>query len=564
MNKRITVSILKYGLILICLLLFVAIGGLLIVGYDTFFGSLINKIALPESKHVDLKLLLSPERKLAVWGILIASFAASAIALYFRDKLSDFLIRFGRDVKQAFRHIFSDVCTAKGLAIMLISFSLSVYLGLTVPVSYDEAYTYLTFVNKPFYYSATFYPSPNNHVLYSLLANATEMLPFLSELFCLRLPAILLSLLSWIVIYSFIKRDFAESLSVLATGIVSVLFMSVYYSFMARGYSCVVLLFVVCFWASYNIINKGSRTKDWMFFMISSILGVYTVPSFVYPLISLNALILICNYRNIRQQIAYNLVAVASVGMLYAPIILLQKQGLAAITNNRFVAPIDRFEVIERLPSFIANTIFEIFGIPSLIIGGVVIVAFVMTCIRKNKQLILTWIVFLASPVLLLILHSVIPFPRTFIYYGFVLVFLICLSFRPYIEKLKTTYLLIAVIIIQVAAAINFTNKIDAYEGYNTAAKQVNEYVLKGEGKKYYLANSLCNIHFEYEYSIRGYDSANVKYDSYTVINADTISGYDYVIIDKGNDATMHKTPLYENAYQVVYSGEVAVTETVR
>ena len=68
---------------------------------------------------------------------------------------------------------------------------------------------------------------------------------------------------------------------------------------MSRGYAFMVLAFVVCMYATFNIISKGNRNKDWMFFAISGALGCYAIPSFLYPFATLNVIILFYNYKNI-------------------------------------------------------------------------------------------------------------------------------------------------------------------------------------------------------------------------------------------------------------------------
>jgi len=555
MNKKLAESIIKYILIIICVILFGMICGLVIIGYDTFFTFVIDKINLPSNNHVDLNRLLYTERRIAIWGMLLSALLFSIIALCFYKKLYTCIKQLLNHIIIAIKNIWKDISDLKSISILIIPFTLSIYLGLTTPVSYDEAYTYITFVSKPFYYSISFYPNPNNHILYSILANITEIIPFFSELFCLRLPSILISLMSWCIGYSFVKRNFSKKTAISVIGITSVLFMSIYYSFIARGYGLCILFFIISFYATYNIIKKGSKSKDWIFLSIASILGVYTMPSFLYPLISLNVLIFIFNYRNIKQQIAYSLISGITTLILYSPIMILQR-GLSTISNNRFVTSIDRDEVINTLPSFLYKTIFEIFHICPIIIIGIITISFIVACLNKDKFLIIAWLIFIISPFILLIGHSVIPFPRTFIYYGFTIILLTIVSLQSYIEKLKTTYIFICIIILQITSSIYFINTIAIYESNNTTRKKLNDFVLKEKNKKYYLTYSINSINFEYEYLIREYDPKYISYDNNVAVSADSINGFDFIIIDRNKDATKYKTPIYKDSCQIVYSSK--------
>src|SRR5262249_30214712 len=47
----------------------------------------------------------------------------------------------------------------------------------TLPVTYDEAWTFMNFTMRPAFASVTYYPAPNNHVLFSVLSNAAPLLP---------------------------------------------------------------------------------------------------------------------------------------------------------------------------------------------------------------------------------------------------------------------------------------------------------------------------------------------------------------------------------------------------
>ena len=55
----------------------------------------------------------------------------------------------------------------KYLLVLIIPIFASVFYALKMPVSYDEAWTFLNFTNKGFFTSITSYDDPNNHVLFS-------------------------------------------------------------------------------------------------------------------------------------------------------------------------------------------------------------------------------------------------------------------------------------------------------------------------------------------------------------------------------------------------------------
>ncbi|MFT3796805.1 hypothetical protein [Flavobacterium sp.] len=97
----------------------------------------------------------------------------------------------------------------KYLALLLaIPLAASVYYALQMPVSYDEAWTFLNFTRKGFVASASHYPAPNNHVLHSLVTNLTYHLPGLSNLFKMRISVLCVNLVSMVLLYRFVRQTF--------------------------------------------------------------------------------------------------------------------------------------------------------------------------------------------------------------------------------------------------------------------------------------------------------------------------------------------------------------------
>ncbi|WP_165024513.1 glycosyltransferase family 39 protein [Dysgonomonas sp. ZJ279] len=548
-NKSINKLILKLGVIVSFMLLFAVLVLSFIFPYDAFIDLVLQLVNYPSDKRDVLAEMINPSRLLILQGALLFGLLLIGFLFFSFDKVYTYIQKFIYYFLRAVKSVFTDFKTKKALLVLAIPIVSSIYLGLTIPVSYDEAFTFLNFTNKPFYYCMIFYPYPNNHVLHSLLTNITDCIPFLPTLFCLRLTAIISSILAWTIAYSFVKRFYSQKVAMFVVGIVSMTFMSVYFNFMARGYGMVTLFFIIALYASYNIIKNNNRTKDWLFFMVSSVLGFYTMPSFLYPFVILNALILIYNYRNIKKQIVYNVLTIASVILLYAPIMIVD--GIKALTGNQFVEPKSRFVVIEALPDFFRETLQDIFGLPFFISIILILAGFVIAFKNKDKWTMVLWVLFLLAPVVLLIAHSVIPFPRTFVYYAFVLIFLIGVSIGRYIEQLPNVVLIIGVIVIQIISFVNFSRQIGALESFNTQSSEINNLVLKEKNKTYYIGPSYIN--FEFEFISRGYNSQDLTIDTNERISADTIRHQGYVIIDSGNDATVKRKVFFSNGYQNVY-----------
>ncbi|WP_081852584.1 glycosyltransferase family 39 protein [Prevotella sp. 10(H)] len=458
-------------------------------------------------------------------------------------------------IGKACRTIWKDVKDPCALLILLPPLISSVYFAIVLPISYDEALTYVDFTNNPILYCISSYPYPNNHVFHSVITHITKHLPFFDILFKLRISSIIVSLSTWIIAYSFVKRFYSAKVALFSVAIASMLFMSVYYSYMSRGYALVTLFFVISLYASYNIIKYGSRNKDWVIFSISNILGFYTMPSFLYPFLTLNLLILIYNYKNIKQQILFNLFITFATLLCYMPIILHQGFGVLSIT------PGDRLGVLSLFPLFFRNTFNEIFGLYLPLTLLIIVVSFVIALVKRNKDILVLWMLFGAAPVILLAIHSVIPFPRTFIYYGFIVMFLIGITLSAYIEKVPKLVLTIVLLVLQVGLFFNFKNSIVEYESFNIDFHDVSEKYIE-EGKTFYILSGLNIESHKFEMMLRGYNYSKSKYDrifidfeDFRLVDTDTLKGnYDYIVIDKPWDRTVERKPVYSNKTLNVYT----------
>lgn len=548
-------TLLKLVLLFLIIVLVVILGITIYYGFDLCLDYVLDAMGQPEKKEKALEMLTSELFVLS--QILLGLFVLLLSFLLFKiNYLYPYVQKAIIYIFEAFKSVFKELKSKEVCLILLIPLLSSLYYAVSLPVSYDEAYTYLYLVSKPFYISALFYPSPNNHILYSLSANLTEYIPFASVLFCLRLPSILFSFLTSLVGFSFVKRFFGKKLAIFVVALFPVLFMSIYYSYMARGYSLMVLLFIIVLFSVYNILERN-RKKDWMFFVIGSVLGFYTIPSFLYPFITLNIILLLSNIKLIKRQIIYNLIATVSILILYTPVMILN--GLGALANNRFVTPdkMTRFEVLQTLPSFLYQSLEEISGIPGFIVLLICLFSLFMFILNKDKKNIMLWVVFMSSPFFLLGIHNVIPFPRTFVYYGFIIVFLFSISISKYLNKIGANQLLIIVLLIQVMGILNFNYKIKEYELFNFESKNMSDLILDDKSTYYMDYDALCTINHSFEVqSRRDNIKKRILVDEEEKISADTISGYNYIIIGVQKDETKTKKPIYSNIWQNVYLGK--------
>lgn len=495
--------------------------------------------------------LISPAK---YTGLLLALFVFAALFGLLLWK-SAFIHLKVQAVSGKFAHSFSEIFKMAFSSdlkyLLIIPVTASVYFAFSLPVSYDEAWTYLNFTSKGFISSISYYPAPNNHILHSILTNFTSLFRFFSPLFCLRISAVIVNLLFLLVSFSFVRKYYNERLAIMVSGICSVLFLTIYYSYMSRGYGLICLFFVTALYASFNITEGQNKNIDWLWFSLSCVLGFYTMPSFLYPFITLNVFILLRKRAFFKKQFIAASLTIIVVALLYLPVIIVN--GVSALANNPYVKPLPRKEVIEQLPSFLNTAIADITGTSSIIIILLLCFSAGFAFYKKEKKSILLILLFILTPAILLTLHSVIPFSRTFIYYNIILTIICLLPLYTIFEKNKpkTIYLIALVLLIQIAGVYNFSQQIKKYEAYNLESNQIIQKII---GNKNYLCDEdLFSMNLLFELKAGQYSQSNMQYFNAVPFNADTIKDYDYIIIGKPFDKTKIRKPIYETHDYRVY-----------
>lgn len=227
------------------------------------------------------------------------------------------------------------------------------------PMRYDESITWAYFVGRPWSTVVSSYLFPNNHVLHSLLAKVVvSVVPWAP--WALRLPAFLAGVaivpLTWAV-----GRRYADRGSALiGAALAAVSTTLVLYSTNARGYSLVVMLFLIMLLIAHRI-GRGAAQHGWLMLTLLGGLGLYAIPVMLYPLgvvllwLTLDARRLHAADRPQRMlSVALSgLGALALAGILYLPII--RSAGLSALIGNKFVTASPWLQFALDLPRFFAE-----------------------------------------------------------------------------------------------------------------------------------------------------------------------------------------------------------------
>jgi hypothetical protein len=521
-------------------------------GYPLFMEKAMRLVGQPEKTPLALQFVTSGEYNLLQVMLLAWVAGWSWMLLYTRKHT--IIPSFLQYIRAALSGLWKMIVTTQAKWVLFIPLSCSIYYAITLPVTYDEAFTYVYFTHISPMASMAFYPSPNNHILFSLATNAFHYLPFIPDLVSMRMPSILLALGSWSVGYYGYARYAGGKVALIYTAMVSMVFMSVYYSYMARGYGMVMFFFILSMYACWRICSREGSRNHWILFVLANILGCYAMPSFLYATVS-GGVLLILYAAGQWKSILWSIAWISAVLLfLYMPVFIVN--GWDAVFNNRWVQGVPFHIFRSKVDSFWYQSLGEMFGLHTMMILTLLGIGLGFLAYRMQWKLLNAFLIIALTPVLILTYQSVIPYARTFVYFIPVLCLIMVAPFTAWLQKTANGILLAIALTLQIVLGLNFQRLIGSYDGvyhdYHLAAMQ-----MVGDNRSFYFDSELFDTVMAFELETRGYrmkKAANMYPTLARPISADTIHGYDYIIIEKNLDETTLKQPVIEtnrlNIYQ--------------
>lgn len=432
--------------------------------------------------------------------------------------------------------------------LLIIPVVATVYYAATMPINFDEALTWMWFTSKGLLSAVGYYPAPNNHILFSVISCLTRYIPFAGPLLCMRISSVVAAVCILVFYNAMLNKHFNKNTALVVVGVSSVLFMSLYYGYMARGYALAGLFFISAFYAALNIVNGETEVKNYVAFGLASVLGFYTMPSFLYAFVMLNAIVVLSRPAAFYKLLITDMAIGLAVLLLYMPVLIIN--GVDALINNPYVAPLERNQVVQMLPQFTPTAVLEITGIPAIYFVPMLLLSLVLLVKSRNRNYIILFMVLLAGPFVLVLAHSVIRYSRTFSYYTFLLVLLIAMPWRQQLQQVQTKYLLPLLLIVQMALLANFGSEIYLYEHYGQVSERVIQSI--AGNKSYFCDEPMFEIPLQFKlrtgaYNYKFANTRNVP------VSADTLLRYDYVIIRNTCDQTMTRQPCIRTEFYNVY-----------
>jgi len=219
--------------------------------------------------------------------------------------------------------------------LLLLICGSSLYWMLEYDITNDEAVTYILFSSKGPFIAASFYPTVNNHFLFSIASTLFFYLP-LNEVFALRLTNFFV-IIGFVFSLNFLcKKHFNERILVAALSIIAATAFFIQYSFLARGYLYLLFFASIATHLYLDFSKLNFSKKKWFLFAATNALGFYCVFTYLYfwlPLMmSMLVFILVKkNHKGFISLLKNSVITIVFVLLLIAPVILIS--GLGAING---------------------------------------------------------------------------------------------------------------------------------------------------------------------------------------------------------------------------------------
>lgn len=330
---------------------------------------------------------------------------------------------------------------------------------------YDETYTYINFINEGFWYSATHWPAPNNHIFFSMLSS---LISWCGVYIGLRGISFLAAMGTVIFLYKLFREFTSKTVSIITVLSYTLFLLTNRLAIQGRGYSLGTFFLILAVYFGYRIAFKDEvKKKDYILWAIALWLGLYTVVTSVYWVVGLClscgiVLLVLKKYKILVKLIVSSLVAAGLTTISYsimwlsigaqrissdvttgyygADVWFLIKEfprtclmrGIEIMTTDRSVQGIDRNAFLSDFKFFARGILSEVFGITSMwffygliVIVVISLILFVICVVRKKTKYIyllaLSSIGFLGIFVTLWI-QSAYPFVRVFSFIGVFLI----------------------------------------------------------------------------------------------------------------------------------------------
>jgi hypothetical protein len=291
----------------------------------------------------------------------------------------------------------------------------------------DEIWSYRYFIKEGVLVTGTYYPDTNNHILFNLFGALLYKIND-NYFFVMKLPVLIQSTLLLILLFLLLNSMLNYRIAIISVSLTAFTGDAVYYSAIGRGHFLMSLFAIISLVSVFRYLQNPQKFYLWLF-TCCSILGFYTVPTYLYFFTSIGLYLFLDILINKRLKLIKPVfIALLSVciGVLicYLPVILVS--GHQALLGNKWVNAGSSAGFFSACLVYIAEWMEYMTGLLPIgqkkyLIAGVLYILFLVFFIKTKNQEYKKWIlwIFVAFAGIMatsLFLKVLAPY-RVFIFY---------------------------------------------------------------------------------------------------------------------------------------------------
>jgi hypothetical protein len=452
--------------------------------------------------------------------------------------------------------------------IIAFVFIKAVWYAFTLPIQYDEAWSYNYYESNSFWES--FLLPGNNHKFFTVIAWFFNRLPFFNKVFLIRLPAAIGGVLLLTLFFNYVKKSFSTGIALIGFTWLAICAPVAIYMIIARSYIYVLLFSLLLIEVCFRIINNNTGKYHYAILFCIIILGYFTNPVFFFGHFILTLFIIFQlfqgrQYKTIKAVIYTNIIATVCLIVIYAADILgghfheLASAAFKPEGSNYFITCL-KYNGWYQLGWGIEPSKALFIFLPILTI------AFILCFVKKvqPKKILLYAIVSIVwLPIYALLAHDDTSCRKTIyitLSFTFLLMFILDTAFHKYIHN---KYLVAGIcIIILLANSISLPN-FNLFKwstGMNESCEKISSILLSKNISSCYIFQNYYKPGMEFyckenSRPIKLYmaDSTSIDYSATAFTNATAES----VLLDKEINTSIDKTKyylLFEDQYVALYA----------
>ena len=169
------------------------------------------------------------------------------------------------------------------------------------PLRGNERITIVDYATQPFAVAISKYEAPNNHVLHTMLVWTAHQLGGWNRV-VLRMPAFIAFCFLLPALWWFARNEYGSTAAAFATVFVGTSPIFIEYATNARGYTLMLLFFMVAMLCGQALVRSPDRRALWGLWAAALGLGFFTIPLMGFPATATAAWMLLSRWRRYGRE----------------------------------------------------------------------------------------------------------------------------------------------------------------------------------------------------------------------------------------------------------------------